>query len=110
MTGDARRPPKRRTTTPSQTAAGPIRFMARSVTEIIRRMDRPTRERWDSRDGEMSERRLLRSLEHEGYEVAVYAYRPGTSFDWHRHGEAKCDAVVAGTLRIEIDGGETFDL
>ena len=67
-------------------------------------------ERWDRRDGEMSERRVRRALEHEGYEVAVYAYRPGTTFDWHRHPEEKCDAVVSGVLRIEVEGGAVFDL
>jgi mannose-6-phosphate isomerase-like protein (cupin superfamily) len=67
-------------------------------------------EAWDPGDGEMTERRLRRAMEHEGYEVAVYAYRLGAVFDWHAHLEDKCDAVVEGTLRIEIEGGETFDL
>jgi quercetin dioxygenase-like cupin family protein len=58
----------------------------------------------------MSERRLRRAMEHEGFEVVVYAYRSGTTFDWHVHGEEKCDAVVEGAFRIEIEGGETFDL
>jgi len=58
----------------------------------------------------MTERRLRRAMEHEGFEVAVYAYRPGTAFDWHSHTEDKCDAVVEGILRIEIEAGETFDL
>lgn len=73
-------------------------------------MDGAAFERWDRRDGEMSERRLRRALEHEGYEVAVYAYRPGTTFDWHTHREEKCDAVVSGTLRIEVEGEGAFDL
>jgi len=73
-------------------------------------MERCRREPWDPGDGEMTERRLRRAMEHEGYEVAVYAYRPGTVFDWHAHAEEKCDAVVEGTLRIEIDGGAAFDL
>ena len=63
------------------------------------------REPWDPRDGELSERRLRRAMEHEGYEVAVYAYRPGTVFDWHAHDEEKCDAVVEGVLRIETAEG-----
>jgi quercetin dioxygenase-like cupin family protein len=58
----------------------------------------------------MSERRVQRLLEHEGYEVAVYAYRPGTIFDWHSHSEDKCDAVIEGVLRIEIEGAVTHDL
>jgi quercetin dioxygenase-like cupin family protein len=73
-------------------------------------MEGGRREAWDPRDGEMSERRLRRAMEHEGYEVAVYAYRPGTTFDWHSHAEEKCDAVVEGAFRIEIEGGEVFDL
>jgi len=68
------------------------------------------RESWDPRDGEMSERRLRRAMELEGYEVAVYAYRPGTVFDGHAHAEEKCDAVVEGTPRIEIERGPAFDL
>jgi quercetin dioxygenase-like cupin family protein len=67
-------------------------------------------ETWPRSDGEMSERRLRRSLEHDGFEVAVYAYRQGTVFDWHAHDEDKCDAVVSGTLRVEIEGGAAFVL
>jgi quercetin dioxygenase-like cupin family protein len=67
-------------------------------------------ETWPASDGEMSERRLRRSLEHEGYEVAVFAYRQGTVFDWHAHDEDKCDAVVSGTLRVEVEGGTAFVL
>jgi quercetin dioxygenase-like cupin family protein len=67
-------------------------------------------EPWPPSDGEMSERRLRRSLEHEGFEVAVYAYRRGTVFEWHTHGEDKCDAVVSGTLRIEVEGSAAFVL
>jgi quercetin dioxygenase-like cupin family protein len=58
----------------------------------------------------MTERRLRRAMEHEGFEVAVYAYRPGTVFDWHTHVEEKCDAVVEGTLRIEVEEGGPVDL
>ena len=58
----------------------------------------------------MTERRMRRLLELEGFEVAVYAYRRGTVFDWHAHAQDKCDAVVSGTLRVEIDAGESFDL
>ena len=67
-------------------------------------------ERWDSRDGEANERRLMRSLEAEGYEVACYSYPPGTVFDWHVHAQDKCDAVVAGILRIEVEGEPPADL
>jgi quercetin dioxygenase-like cupin family protein len=67
-------------------------------------------ERWDSRDGEVNERRLMHILEHEGFEVAVYVYPPGTVFEWHEHAQQKCDAVIRGKLRIEIHGGGVFDL
>ena len=73
-------------------------------------MERARREAWDPRDGELTERRLRRAMEHEGFEVAVYAYRPGTVFDWHAHAEEKCDAVVEGTLRIEVEGAGPVDL
>lgn len=73
-------------------------------------MEAVRRDSWDPRDGEMSERRLRRSLEHEGFEVSVFVYRPGTVFDWHAHGEDKCDAVVSGLLRIEVESGGTVDL
>jgi quercetin dioxygenase-like cupin family protein len=68
------------------------------------------KEAWDPRDGACNERRLMRSIEHEGYEVASYVYAPGTVFPWHEHPVDKCDAVVAGALRIEIAGGQVFDL
>lgn len=58
----------------------------------------------------MSERRLLRSISHEGYEVASFVYPPGALFDWHQHGQDKCDAVVSGLLRIELENGLRFDL
>jgi quercetin dioxygenase-like cupin family protein len=52
----------------------------------------------------------MRLLEHEGYEVAVYTYPPGTAFAWHEHGQDKCDAVLEGVLRVEVEGAGTFDL
>ena len=67
-------------------------------------------ERWAASDGDPTERRLMRSMEHDGYEVAVYSYPEGTVFGWHEHGDEKCDAVLEGILRIEVDGGEVFDL
>jgi quercetin dioxygenase-like cupin family protein len=48
-------------------------------------------------------------LEHEGYEVAVYAYREGTVFPPHEHPQDKCDAVIEGALRVTV-GDATFDL
>jgi quercetin dioxygenase-like cupin family protein len=58
----------------------------------------------------MTERRLRRAMEHEGFEVAVHSYRPGTVFQWHAHAEKKCDAVVEGVLRVEVEGNGVFEL
>ena len=65
--------------------------------------------RWDPEDGPLTEKRLMASMEREGYEVAVFAYREGTVFPEHEHGQDKCDAVIEGTLRIQV-GAEVFDL
>ena len=48
-------------------------------------------------------------MELEGYDVIVYTYRGGTSFPPHEHGQAKCDAVLEGTLRVTV-GDQVFDL
>jgi len=66
-------------------------------------------ERWNIADGPLSEKRMMRVLEREGYEVAVYAYREGTVFTEHEHAQEKCDAVLEGTLRIAV-GGSSYDL
>jgi len=66
-------------------------------------------ERLEPRDGPLSEKRLMRAMELEGYDVLVYTYRAGTVFPPHAHGQAKCDAVLEGTLRVTV-GEETFDL
>jgi quercetin dioxygenase-like cupin family protein len=61
-------------------------------------------EHWDPSDGPVSEKRLMGSMEREGYEVAVYAYRQGTVFSPHEHPQDKCDAVLEGILRVTVDG------
>lgn len=66
-------------------------------------------ERWAAEDGPLTEKRLLSLLESEGYEVAVYAYRAGTTFPEHAHAQEKCDAVLEGVLRVTVDG-VTYDL
>ena len=66
-------------------------------------------ERWNPSDGPLTEKRLMRLLESDGYEVAVFAYREGTVFSEHEHAEDKCDAVLEGTLRITV-GGAAYDL
>ena len=66
-------------------------------------------ERWSAGDGPLTEKRMMRLLELEGYDVLVYTYRPGTTFPEHEHARPKCDAVVQGTLRVAV-AGRTWDL
>ncbi len=66
-------------------------------------------ERWQAADGPLSEKRMMRLLEFEGYDVLVFTYRPGTVFPEHQHAQDKCDGVLAGTLRITV-GDAAFDL
>jgi quercetin dioxygenase-like cupin family protein len=66
-------------------------------------------EKWLPEDGPLTEKRLMGSMEREGFEVAVYAYREGTVFPEHEHGQEKCDAVLEGVLRITTEG-QVFDL
>ena len=66
-------------------------------------------QKWEAEDGPLTEKRLMGLMEREGYEVAVFAYREGTVFPEHQHGQDKCDAVIEGTLRIKVDA-EVFDL
>ena len=66
-------------------------------------------ERWRGGDGEPTEKRMMRALELEGYDVLVYTYRPGTVFPEHEHPRPKCDAVLAGILRVTV-AGMSFDL
>jgi len=62
-------------------------------------------ERWSAADGPLSEKRMMRLLELEGYDVIVYTYRPGTVFPEHEHARDKCDGVLSGILKITV--GET---
>ena len=61
-------------------------------------------ERWEASDGPLTEKRMMRLLEQEGYEVAAWSYREGTVFSEHEHAHDKCDAVLEGTLRITVAG------
>ena len=65
--------------------------------------------RWEAEDGPLNEKRLMNAMEREGYEVAVYTYRPGTVFAEHQHAQDKCDAVLEGILRITV-GEAVFNL
>jgi quercetin dioxygenase-like cupin family protein len=59
---------------------------------------------WDSaRDGALSEQRLRRKLEDDGYAVSRYVYPPGTHFPEHTHGVDKIDAVVSGRFELVVE-------
>ncbi len=63
--------------------------------------------RWDEdRDGRVSEAALRGRLEALGYDVARYAYPPGTHFPTHMHDVDKIDAVLSGTFRLVVNGEE----
>src|SRR5262249_60503842 len=64
---------------------------------------------WSPADGPVSENNMMKLLESEGFEVAVYAYPQVTRFPKHEHAQEKCDAVLEGTLRVTV-GGAAFDL
>jgi quercetin dioxygenase-like cupin family protein len=72
-------------------------------------MDGVRLEPWASAGGTPSERRMMRVLELEGYDVLVYTYRPGTVFPEHEHPRDKCDGVLEGRLRVTV-GAEAFEL
>ncbi len=66
-------------------------------------------ERWQAGDGPLTERRMMKLMEFEGYDVLVYTYRAGTVFPEHEHGQIKCDGVLEGVLRVTL-GDAVFDL
>ena len=66
-------------------------------------------EKWQPLDGPLTERRLMRAMEFEGYSVLLYTYRAGTVFLEHQHAQEKCDAVLEGVLRVTV-GEQVFDL
>jgi len=66
-------------------------------------------ERWSAADGVLTEKKMMKLLESEGYEVASYTYVEGARFPEHEHAQDKCDAVLEGTLRVTV-GVASFDL
>lgn len=72
-------------------------------------MDEVRLEHWGRGDGPLTEKRMMRALELEGYDVLVYTYRAGTAFPEHEHARPKCDGVLEGVLRV-IVAGQEFDL
>jgi quercetin dioxygenase-like cupin family protein len=73
------------------------------------RVDEVRLEHWSRADGPLTEKRMMRALEFEGYDVLVYTYRAGTVFPEHEHARPKCDGVLEGLLRITV-AGKAFDL
>jgi quercetin dioxygenase-like cupin family protein len=66
-------------------------------------------EKWQRGDGPLSERRMMRAMEMDGYDVLVFTYRAGAVFPPHEHAQAKCDGVLEGTLRVTV-ADAAFDL
>ena len=61
-------------------------------------------EHWDPRvEGELTELKLRRKLERQGFSVTRYVYSPGTYFPDHTHGVEKIDAVLAGRFRMTLE-------
>jgi quercetin dioxygenase-like cupin family protein len=64
-------------------------------------------EHWDeARDGVLSEQAMRRKLEGRGYRVTRWVYPPGTFFPMHEHAVDKIDGVLAGRLRLTLQGRE----
>lgn len=62
-------------------------------------------EHWDAeRDGPLTEANMRRKLSDRGYQVTRYTYPPGTWFPDHDHGVDKIDGVLAGRLRVTMNG------
>jgi quercetin dioxygenase-like cupin family protein len=60
---------------------------------------------WDTDAfGVLSEEKLRKQLENMGYRVQRYVYSPGTFFPDHVHDVDKIDAVLAGSLEIQLQG------
>ena len=64
---------------------------------------------WDERrDGVLNEANMTAKLEDLGYSVSRYGYPPGTLFPEHEHAVDKIVAVLAGSLRVTLRGGEAI--
>ena len=66
-------------------------------------------ERWDEQtDGELTEAKLRRKLQDQGYHVSRYVYPPGTYFAPHDHAVDKIDGVLSGRFRMTMHGKEVI--
>ncbi len=66
-------------------------------------------EHWDeSQDGVLNEANMSGKLADQGYSVSRYGYPPGTFFPDHEHAVNKIVGVLAGRLRITLQGGEVI--
>lgn len=62
-------------------------------------------DRWDPRrDGPVSEAALRQKVEACGYEVSTFAWPAGTVVAAQPQDRERVDAVVAGILKITLDG------
>jgi quercetin dioxygenase-like cupin family protein len=62
-------------------------------------------DRWDpSREGRVTEAALRRKVQSCGYDVSSVAWPPGTIVPAQTQRRERADAVLAGMLRITLDG------
>jgi len=62
-------------------------------------------ERWDlRRDGPVTEAALRQRVASRGYEVSTFAWPAGTVVPAQTQERERVDAVVAGVLKITVDG------
>lgn len=62
-------------------------------------------DRWDTRrDGPVTEAALRRKVQACGYEVSSFAWPAGTVVPSETQNHQRVDAVVAGIVRITLDG------
>lgn len=68
-------------------------------------MHQPKVMHWDFvNDGPLSEQAMQDKLALLGYQVNRYIYPPGTHFPEHDHNVDKIDGVLAGCLKITMNG------
>jgi len=62
-------------------------------------------DRWDPRrDGPVTEAALRQKVSARGYEVSTFAWPAGTVVPAQTQDQARVDAVVAGVVKITLDG------
>jgi len=69
----------------------------------------PQIEHWnEERHGVLNEANMTAKLEQQGYTVSRYGYPPGTFFPEHEHAVDKVVGVLAGRLRLTLNGLEAI--